>query len=232
MLALLLADYDQSERFLTAAVTRARDAGDRYYAAFALNGLGSVALHRGYYAREGLALMREIGDTDDIAALLDNLGYGAFMQGDYAEATARSEASRALYRQLESDHGTASMLCNLGRAVLAQGESERARILLQEGLRLGQQIGNLWYIAVCLEGLATTAAVQGRYALAMQLFGAVATLAESAHVALPSSDQAINERYLALARASLAQSTTTAAWQTGRAWTADEAIAAALSGAE
>jgi non-specific serine/threonine protein kinase len=176
-----------------------------------------------------LALLREVGDTDGIAALLGNLGYGAFMEHDYARSVARSEESLALYRALKSDYGMASMLGNLGRAVLEQGDAGRAGQLLQEGLALGHQIGNKWYIAVCLEGLAATAGVQGRSEQAVRLFGALASLTETGDVVLPAADQEINERYLAAARTSLNGAAFASAWEDGRAMSTDQAIAEALA---
>jgi tetratricopeptide (TPR) repeat protein len=234
-LALLLTDKDRAERHLIQAVHLAEIAEDRYYAGFSHNVLGSLALERDdpvlarVHHEAGLALLQGIGDIDGIAALNGNLGAGAFVRGDFAEAASRSAESLALYRQIGSDVGAASMLGNLGRAVLEQGEPARAGTLLREGLTLGARVGNKWYIAVCLQGLAAVACVEGNYALALRLFGAVETLDRSGDVSLLSNDRVINARYLALARSALGDEIAEASWAAGRDLALDDAITEAMA---
>ena len=56
--------------------------------------------------------------------------------------------------------------------------------VLDEGLVLGQRVGNTWYAISALEGLAALAAAQGAWERAARLFAAVEALVEASGFAV------------------------------------------------
>lgn len=227
-------DYGDADRLLLRGLTLAREAGDRYLIGFTLNGLGSTAIHLGdldrasAYHTEGLAVLRELGDSDGIAALLGNLGYTEMIRGHFDRAVEYGDESLARYRELKSAHGTASMLGTLGRALLGRGDINRAQTLLIEGLLLSQELGNKWYAAATLEGLAGVAAARREWERAARLFGAVEVFIEGTGIALHPSDWAINEPYLASIRANVPKETLARDWEFGREMPIEAMVAEAL----
>jgi hypothetical protein len=148
---------------------------------------------------------------------------------------ARSEESLASYRALRSVHGTASMLGTLDRALLERGEYERATGVLDEGLVLSQEIDNRWHATAALEGLAESAAGQGRHERATRLFGAVEALVEASGFAVHPFHgegrhlRATRERFLSAVRKRLGEAAFAAAWDAGRAKPFEQAVAEALT---
>jgi predicted ATPase len=233
VLALELGNYDLAERELSESLRLARSAGDQYRAGFALNGLGSIALARGQHARakelheEGLELLRAVGDQDGIAALLGNLGYGALIQGEFATAIRYCEESIAIYRSIGSKLYSGKLV-TMGRATLEQGNPVRATDPLREALGISSQVGNKWYVARCLDGLAGAATLQGEPERAVRLFGAAEALCESSGIERSLHVRTTNERYIAALREQLSPTTFQAAWDTGRALPLDQIIAEEL----
>jgi non-specific serine/threonine protein kinase len=227
-------DYTDGDCLLLRGLALAREASDRYLIGFTLNGLGSTAIHLGdldlasTYHTEGLAVLRDLGDSDGIAALLGNLGYTEMIRANFDRAVEYGEESLARYRALKSAHGTASLLGTLGRALLGRGDIDRAQASLIEGLLLSQELGNKWYAAVTLQGLAGVAAARKEWERAIRLFGAVEAFIEGTGIALHPSDWAINEPYLASIRANVPEETFARDWETGRAMSLEAVIAEAL----
>lgn len=233
-LCLIAGDYDRAEVHFTESLSAAESAGDRYHAAFALNGLGSVAhCHERpdqamVYQERALAIMREVGDRDGIAAILGNLAIGALMLGDTGQATRRGAESLRIYRELGSDLGMTNALGHLGQAMVEQGQVDEAIPLLREGLRLGQRLGNTWYILTCLETLAAAAVHRHEWGLAARLYGAVEGICQAGEVVLSPFDLATNQRYLERVRLAMADDDEQRAHDLGRAMSLDEVIAFAL----
>jgi predicted ATPase/DNA-binding XRE family transcriptional regulator len=233
-LHLVFGDYDQSRQAFEDGLVMARQAGSDYYTGFNLNGLGSSALLRGEVMQaatlheQGLLAIRASGDKDGIAALVGNLGLDAFLLEQYDRAEVCLSESLEIYRELQSDHGMASALCNLGRTFLWQGLIVEAQGALTEGLRLGQRIGNSWYTAQCLEGLAAIAVSKKEWELAARLFATVDVLSTSGHFVLPKFDMEARRTHVANIRSHLDASPFHAAWQAGQVKPVSETIAEAL----
>jgi predicted ATPase/DNA-binding SARP family transcriptional activator/DNA-binding CsgD family transcriptional regulator len=204
----------------------------------ALSLLGILAINQeGDYIRgatlweEGLALAREVGDTNRVGATLLNLGYAALMQGDYERARALSEEALTLAHEL----GSAGVeilpeaLVNLGLAALGQGDHERATPSFKEGLAVAQEVGIKASVINALEGMATLAGALGEDTRAARLWGAAEAAREVTGIALPPGERALHEPYLASARSELGE----AAWEErlaeGRAMSLDRAAVYSLA---
>jgi tetratricopeptide (TPR) repeat protein len=142
----------------------------------ALNGAGVLALSQGDYAwaramhEESLAIRRELGDRQGVAASLNNLGNVAKDQGEYAAARALYEEALAAFRVLGHKQFMANALGNLGDVAWAQGDYAGARALLEEALAIRKVLGDRGGIAISLSNLGKVAHSQGEYAEAMAMF--------------------------------------------------------------
>lgn len=141
----------------------------------ALNGAGVLANLQGDYAaarefdREGLAIVRELGDKQSIPSFLDNLGIMARQQGDYATARTLYEESLAVRREIGDKRGIAISLDNLGIVFREQGDTGAARSLYEESLALRREIGDKQGIAVALSNFGNALQASGDYASAHML---------------------------------------------------------------
>jgi non-specific serine/threonine protein kinase len=140
-----------------------------------LNGAGMLTWKQGDYRQAtarfeaSLTLLRELGDTERIEGLLNNLAIVAVDQGQLARAIALLEESLALARELGDSDGIAIGLNNLGTVVLYQGDIARAQQCFDESLVLFQEQGEERGTASALNNLAWVALEQGNVARAISL---------------------------------------------------------------
>lgn len=141
----------------------------------ALLGAGVLAYSQGDYAEarrlyeESLALRRELGDKQNIAASLNNLAVLAYEQGDYAEARTLHEESLALRRELGDKQSIAASLNNLGLVAHLQDDYKAARTFQEESLGLFREVGDKHGIAYSLFNLGNVSYAQGDNAEARPL---------------------------------------------------------------
>jgi predicted ATPase/DNA-binding CsgD family transcriptional regulator/class 3 adenylate cyclase len=133
-----------------------------------LMGAAHLARQQGDYERatvlseRGLALCREIEETEQIPWFLINLGLVAWYQGDAAKATSLFEKSLALSRDLGDRWLTSMSLAQLGWLVAtAEADHQRAAALLTESLALSTEVGDKYRIAFALRALGTVALRRG-----------------------------------------------------------------------
>ncbi|HEY7034964.1 MAG TPA: LuxR C-terminal-related transcriptional regulator [Thermomicrobiales bacterium] len=98
---------------------------------------------------QGLALWRDIGDREQVAASLYILGNALQSQGRYDEAQTRTEEALALYDGLADGAVTTvrfacNSLASLGRLAYARGEYARAEEYVAEALARQRSIGDDW----------------------------------------------------------------------------------------
>ena len=110
----------------------------------------------------------------------------------------------------------------------ARGDIAQAGELFRESLMVYRDLGAVWGMAECLEGLATLAADACEREYAVQLFGSAAVLRESGGVRLGPRARAKQERELNALRAALDPSRFEAAWQVGQGLQVSEAVDGAL----
>jgi len=151
-------------------------------------------------------------------------------QGDTARAVAFFDEALQEFRALDNPWYTGVALASLGKIARARGEFARATALYRESLTLRwDRVGDKMGIAGSLRGLASIAALTGRFEHAARLYGAAEALGESvgAPVGHPSARTA---QALAKIRAGLGEPGFAAAWAAGRGLPLAEAVAEALTG--
>ena len=144
-----------------------REHGDPRRVAWALCGLGGVALDQGEHERGGescaaaLTLFREHGDQVGMAEALHRLGDLAREQGEYERATANLEDALRLYQGEGEDGGVAWALNGLGDVALREANYDLALARYREAMALLQMLGQTWGVAIVLGNLATAAERSG-----------------------------------------------------------------------
>jgi len=175
---------------------------------------------------ECLAISREIGFTQGIAASFWLSGQVALGQGDLITAHSLAEKSVVLYKEMGYRHGTAESLSALGKVLAAKGDYAAAQAPYEESLAFSRELGEKWIIAACLVGLGEVVAAQQKLAWAAHLWGAAEALREAIGVPIPPVELADYERSLSAARVHLGERASAAAWVQGRAMTPEQALAA------
>jgi predicted ATPase/DNA-binding SARP family transcriptional activator len=167
---------DEPGAHLPATATPARTAESIRGRTGALNGAGVLASVQGEHGKarllyeESLALSRELGDKQGIAASLNNLGIMAYQLGDAEAGRAMHEESLAVRREFGDTQGVAASLNNLGIIAQAQGDYPLAQVRHEEALALRRELGDTLGIASSLGNLGVIAQEQGEYAAARVLF--------------------------------------------------------------
>jgi len=228
-------DFDLAETCAQDSVTLWRELDDKAKLAQALNTLAAVASERGEversatYNAEVLALYRALNDRHGVAQALSDVGWAAVFLSDYARGIPLLEESLMLERQFQDTLGVAWATLALGTARLLNGEAEAAATLLHESLTLYRPTANKWYIAGCLEGLASVASAQHQPERAAQLLGAHDRLVEEMGAKIPVFwERAIRQPLLAQLNAAMDDANYQAEWTKGRVLTMEQAIALAL----
>jgi predicted ATPase/DNA-binding XRE family transcriptional regulator len=226
--------YEQAAATWEESLALFQTLGDTRGVAYSYGNLGLVADAREDYPRaiasyeQALALFRELEDPTYIGFMLHNVGLIAYFQGEYARATALFEESLALARADGDETSIAMILGNLGLVAFGEGDVERALALQRAALANWTQVNNKPWLARAVEHFALIAAASGQARRAALLFGAGSGLRADFGGSQPPNDRALNERYVAQARADIGEKAFAAGWAAGAQMALDEAIAYAL----
>ncbi|MSP12101.1 MAG: tetratricopeptide repeat protein [Chloroflexi bacterium] len=170
-----IGNYEQAQALVTESITLWREVGDKGGLAQALRFLSNIKIDQGSYGEarklleECQALFRDTGDSLGMAQAMRGLGLLAENQGDDATARAWYEQSLPLRRELGDKIAVANALSSLGqiavRAILTESgtpsDYERANALLEEGLAVAQEMGNMPISPYILLSLGQVALAQG-----------------------------------------------------------------------
>lgn len=213
----------------------AQELGDRRREALMLQALGHVARDEGDHDKgghlysESLRGFREVGDRANIANVQTWLGFALLTQDDLARAAALAVESLAIFQDLGIQRGMALALHLLGQVALTQRDYGHAAALHKEALKLRRDIQQRAGIAVSLASLAWVAAETGHVPTGARLFSASAAMHEAIGMPTMVSTSPKFNRVLEAIRTKLTDDAYRAAWNAGRAMSADEAVAEALS---
>jgi transcriptional regulator with XRE-family HTH domain/tetratricopeptide (TPR) repeat protein len=113
------------------------------------------------YAREGLSIARQLGDREQILALLINLGCS--LQAHPSRPASLREAL-LIAREIKSDEQCCLVLINLGDWYTNSPESDfpRAEACLREAISIARRLGISEWTSVALSGLTTVLRQEGR----------------------------------------------------------------------
>ena len=171
----------------------ARHAGDDLRTAWALHGLGHVALGEGKLAEarrrfeESLELFVSLGEDAPAGGRLTYLATVARAQGDLPAAMGYFERARQHFASAGDISGVAAAIHGLGDVALEEGKPERALAYYGEALEQGWTVATPWDLAYFLAGIAAACAALGRLAEAARLWGAVERLDAELEIKLDRS---------------------------------------------
>jgi tetratricopeptide (TPR) repeat protein len=228
-------DFARAMALCQQSLALAREVGDQFSIADALNSCGLVADEDGEgdldqaqaYYEESLALGRALGHPMAVGTALNNLGEVARFLGEYERAVAYYEECLPLWRQAGHRGGISVCLANLGVALLRTGDMARASACFKEGLPLSHELGDSQKgsAITCLSGLAMIASLQGQPQRAARLIGAADALVKTLKWPMNPLDASEHDRNVATVRAHVDEATFEAAWEAGRAMSVEQAMA-------
>ena len=164
-------DYQiEGRRYLERALSGKSAPTTTRLRARASNAAGVLALFQADYGaskaliEEALALYRELGDKEGIAAGLTNLGLLAVLgQRDDIPLPAALEELGELKSQLKNRNTLAYLLILEGLIALRRGDLELSLTLHEESLELFREIPDTQGIIMCLGALGLVALIRGDY---------------------------------------------------------------------
>jgi len=169
-------DYTSAHTLVEDSLEIARELGDKWGLAVALNALAIQSRDRGDLGasrslfEESLALWRELGDRVAVARSLSNLANLVKVQGDYALARSLYEECQAIFRELGDRTGMAWTLNHEGDVARDQGDLVTARALYEASLATFRELEDRWGIAGSLGDLGNLARDQRDYAKSHALY--------------------------------------------------------------
>jgi non-specific serine/threonine protein kinase len=187
-------DYlTEGRRYLERTVSSRSDPTTTRLKARALNGASRIALSQGDFGaakaliEEGLALYRELGDEEGIAAALTDLGLVAVLgQRDDMPVRAVLEELGELKPRLKNRNTLAYLFLFEGTLAASQGDLEHSVALQEQSLKLFREIqdtpGTIW----CLGNLGGIALVRGEYEGALPLLREALRLGWESDYKVPS----------------------------------------------
>jgi non-specific serine/threonine protein kinase len=232
-------DYQACEGYAPEALAASQQVGDEPCAAYALTLLGLAEMRRGNVEgatdrfKESLPLLHRSGEEQTVPLVLVWLGNVSLVHENREHAARIFEEALALARQRGDRLGTNIALYSLAQLALSEADYKRAASMLEEGLTSSRQMGDRANLSYFLEGLAVVAGARGEARHAARLLGAARGSMEEAGAPVYNyymPDRALYERTLAAARERLSGAAWTAAWEEGRAMTAQRAVERALEG--
>ena len=231
-------DRRSAEPLLEESAGLFKELGDKLGSALALGGIGLVTVGQSQHERgiaffqEAVDLFLEIGQEWSASVMLSFLAVAWFRQGDLIRAKRLADQGLELAREIDDTAEATSIAC-CARAMVAQaeGDHERAKGLFGEGLKLSAVSGEKSNVAYCLQGLAASAASEGRQVRAARLWGAAEALLEkidaTAYIYAP--DRSVYQDQVSAARAQLDEEAWEAVWAKGRAMALEQAVEYGLS---
>jgi tetratricopeptide (TPR) repeat protein len=123
-----------------------------------------------------LEIRRKLGNREETARSLNNLGNVSQRMGDLPEARRLREESLAIQRELGNKLDVAHTLNNLGSLAGAQGNLAEARSFFEESLSIKREVGDRGAMGRSLNNLGSLAAMQEDWACARAFFDEALTI--------------------------------------------------------
>jgi predicted ATPase/class 3 adenylate cyclase/Tfp pilus assembly protein PilF len=132
--------------------------------------MGRYAEARGYL-EESLALARELGDQNRIAAVLQPLGQVCVGEGDFEQAVRYSEESITVARAVGNPRQLATALNGYAQLLRLQRDLIRAEAMYEEVVQILAGLGDRESVAIAQLNLAVVAMERARFDAARALLG-------------------------------------------------------------
>jgi tetratricopeptide (TPR) repeat protein len=219
----------------TEALELLRSAGDAVGEAIALQDLGLIALFEGQFAEakpwiaQSLALAQRNKHQEVEAECECILGAIALELGDLAQAQSQLTRSRQICTAAGDSRGTACAQLWQGKLATTKGEPALARSYLGAALTTFQTSEMRVEWLDCLVAIAAVAALEKKWAEAVELLCATAVAITLTRMVRPLRDVQAGESLMAQAMAALTPQQAQDAQRSGESWDLAQATAAALA---
>lgn len=120
-----------------------------------------------FYKEQALALLRELGDRQGVALMLNSLGVTSDLRGDFATALTRTEEALAIAREIGDRSGELTYLGNLGAARIGLEDYVAAEKDLREVIEMAGE-AEYFGLAGIYRPLAEAYLGQGKIAEALE----------------------------------------------------------------
>jgi predicted ATPase/class 3 adenylate cyclase len=210
-----------------------RESGDLIGEARLLRNLASVAIDLGDFAEaesllaEGRAVADRSGNPRSVADVVGLCGTLAFARGDYVQASALLQEASNRFRGLGDIASLMDATGDAGYMMALRGDAAAAATFFAESLTLAVDLESRDRISWALLGAGNLAAEKGDSTPAVRLLAAAAAIQQSLQEDLRPSVDAIQGRILDEQRQQLGESEYLAAWEEGRAFSQERAVAEA-----
>jgi predicted ATPase/DNA-binding XRE family transcriptional regulator len=234
MLNVLQGDYDAGLRLSAEAMEMGRKLGDNYRLTRALYMHSAAAIYSGDLergesdAREGLALAREMDNSELISACINAVALSLHWQGKHEEAARLYDEALQRARMVNDLLNIAQILSNQAELALHMERCGEATDLYRQSLLTFIELGGTLGISEGVMGLAMVASCQGDGELSAVLHGAAEAMREEIGTPIPPFVRPIRDSYLQQARSLLNEAEWQAAWDRGAGMPHDEAVSLAL----
>jgi predicted ATPase/class 3 adenylate cyclase len=223
-------DFSAAETLFGDALAIFRELGDAEGTARTLDRLGIAVWFGGDddrasdLVKESLEAFRRLGDRAGIGLALTDLGLVTLGRGDVTTARRLLDDGLALSREVTDRRNVAKALYGLGDVARADGDLAIAAVRYDEGLTAAVEYGFPWLAALFIERLAGLTMTVGSLEQSARLFGAAEALRQAIGAPMPAYFRALYDDDLAALRARLESGKLEAAWEDGRALTAETVL--------
>jgi hypothetical protein len=176
---------------------------------------------------EGKDLAREVGDAGLALRFLEAEGYTAFMTDDLETARSVLEEALAMAEASGDSFAVATSHHTVGQVARLQGRLEDAAVHYRSAIAMASQMGDTVAVTEPLQGLAAVLIVGDDPERGVRLLGANASIRERAGGGPPPEYLRLGDPFTP-ARERLGDERYQAAWEAGKAMSAEDAIADAL----
>jgi predicted ATPase/DNA-binding CsgD family transcriptional regulator len=179
------------------------------------------------WLEEALPLFQRLGDLRAMASSHYGLGLLLVAQERHDAARPHFEEGMAELRALHDLRSVTMCLAGLADVALGQQDPATAQALAGEAVAVAGEVGDRWFSAYSLDGLAAALAAQGAARPAAQLFGAAAAMRVALGAALPAPRRLTHARYLPPLEATLGPAAFAEAWNEGSRLSFEQVLAVA-----
>jgi non-specific serine/threonine protein kinase len=231
--AILQRDYAAALPLGERALALFRALGDDHHTCAALGTVGYLAMDQGHLDRafdlltETRSLALACESSWDAAEAANNLARVATERGQWQEAIALHELSRAEWLRLGEVDNATSALGSLAWLYRVTGEVDRAHDAYRAVLHDAVERQQPYEIAAFLTGFAALALGYGQHAQAIRLFAAAESQFRQLSTPLPRNYQRANDAMVEELRQCLGEEAFAAAWSDGLRLTLEGAVAEA-----
>jgi tetratricopeptide (TPR) repeat protein len=231
VMAVAQGEYILATRLGKEALQIFQEIGDTRNISAALGALGRAELAQGNlesasrFYDECLTLVRRLGDRRSTGLELYHLAILARYRQDYARAQALATESLSISRDIGDKLLTGMASCELGILASLLGKTAVAATILEQSLEMVLETNDRFYLAHCVEALATVAHQQHQRERAATLFGAAAALRERIGAALELVERDTHDHEISSLRAELGETEWVKAWNEGRGMTLESVAA-------